>query len=74
MSKAQAEKIAKAKIKDKKINRLFHNKSLTEQDSLLLNYIYEEKQSINTNYGIFFSGFVSFGLNSLCFRGSTKIM
>jgi len=30
MSKAQAEKIAKAKIKDKKINRLFHNKSLSE--------------------------------------------
>lgn len=43
MSKIQAEKIAKANVKDKKINRLFHNKAVTEQDEAVLNYIFEEK-------------------------------
>lgn len=43
MSKVQAEKLAKANVKDKKINRLFHNKAVSEEDEMVLNYIFEEK-------------------------------
>ncbi|KAL4452984.1 hypothetical protein ABPG73_000910 [Tetrahymena malaccensis] len=74
MSKVQAEKIAKANIKDKKINRLFHNKAVSEQDELILNYIYEEKQSINTYYGFLFSGMATLLANSMLFRQNTRIM
>ena len=42
-AKVQKDKIIKLNTKDKKLTRLFHNKKLTEKDSIVINYIYEEK-------------------------------
>ena len=42
-SKVQKDKIMKLSTPEKKLTRLFHNKLLNNKDTILINYIYEEK-------------------------------
>ncbi|KRX04575.1 hypothetical protein PPERSA_04390 [Pseudocohnilembus persalinus] len=66
--KSQKDKILKLGVKDKKLTRLFHNKQLTEQDSALINYIYEEKQSLSFTYGVMANMIFSIGTNFALFK------
>ena len=48
--RAQREQMKKLGIKDRKLARLFFNKSTTPSDLQFLNYTYEERQHLNFFY------------------------
>ena len=68
MSRQQKEKFLKFSLKDKKMTRLFHNKRVSQDDSVFLNYIYEERQNLTFFYAVGCSGFTSLTTNYLLFK------
>lgn len=66
--KAQREQMKKLNVKDRKLSRLLFYKRLTDDDSYLINYLYEEKQNLNFYYGICFPGFIAMSANFTFFR------
>lgn len=53
--KAQADKVLKLNVNDKKLARLLNFQDLSQRDTLFLNYVYEEKQELYFKYGILFT-------------------
>lgn len=49
-SKSQKEKILGLSIRDKKLSRLFFCSDLNERDTLFLNNLYEERNSLHFRY------------------------
>jgi len=68
MSRQQKEKFLKFSLKDKKMTRLFHNKRVSQSDSVFLNYIYEERQNLSFFYAVGCSGFASLVANYFLFK------
>jgi predicted alpha/beta-fold hydrolase len=68
MSRSQKEKLSKLHFKDKKLNRLLHNKNVSDADMVLLNFAYEEKINLNFFYAIGASLFTSVLTNWVLFR------
>ena len=69
-AKVQKDRIIKLNVKDKKLTRLFHNKKLTSRDNALVNYIYEEKQSLTFNYAVMGNAFFGIFTNFALFRSN----
>lgn len=57
----------------KKLLRLFNKCDLSQEDSYFLNYIYEEKNSLNFYYGIAFNSLSAVVMNRVLFKDSHKI-
>eukprot|EP01016_Furgasonia_blochmanni_P036090 TRINITY_DN4072_c0_g1_i3.p2 TRINITY_DN4072_c0_g1~~TRINITY_DN4072_c0_g1_i3.p2 ORF type:complete len:136 (+),score=13.52 TRINITY_DN4072_c0_g1_i3:155-562(+) len=68
MSKLQQERLSKLSVSDKKLNRLFNNKKVSQKDVIFLNVAYEERLHHNFYYSIVFPGFCSLLSNYLLFR------
>ena len=51
----QRDKILKLNAKDKKLARLFQYSDLSDSDILFLNYVYEERQSLQFRYAVVYS-------------------
>lgn len=71
MSKQQKEKYLKFPLKDKKLARLFHNKHVSPDDQVFVNYIYEERQNFQFFYGLGWNLMATIGINHSLFRNNS---
>jgi hypothetical protein len=67
-TRARREQNKKVGFKEKKFGRLLFCKDLAEEDEKFLNYLNEERQSLNFFYGIGGAAFAGFGFNYAFFR------
>lgn len=67
-TRARREQNKKVGFKEKKFGRLLFCKDLTDDDERILNYLNEERQSLNFFYGIGGAAFAGFGFNYMFFR------
>lgn len=72
-SRAQKERIGRLNLLDKKLTRLFHVKSMSQNDAFVINYAYEEKQNMNYTYGLGLNGILCITTNFLFFRSNRKL-
>ena len=72
-SRAQKERIGRLNLLDKKLTRLFHVKSMTQNDAFVINYAYEEKQNLNFWYGLGLNGALVITANYLLFKNNRKL-
>lgn len=71
MSKHQKEKYLKFPLKDKKLARLFHNKRVSPDDQVFINYIYEERQNFQFFYAFGWNLLAAIGINHSLFRNNS---
>jgi hypothetical protein len=73
-SKSQKEKILGLSIKDKKLSRLFFCSDLNERDSLFLNNVYEERNSLHFRYCFMFPLFTAIVCKWGLFRSTSTLV
>jgi hypothetical protein len=66
--RARREQLKKVGFKDKKLSRLLYCRDLTRDDEYTINYLNEERQSLNFFYGIGSAGLGTLGFNFAFFR------
>ena len=66
--KEQRDKILKLSAKDKKLARLFNYADISDRDVIFLNYVYEEKQSLQFRYGVIYSAVAALLARTLLFK------
>lgn len=74
MSRQQKEKFLKFSLADKKMTRLFHNKHVSQTDSVFLNYLYEERQNLTFFYAVGFNGFTALTANHFLFKSNSSFL
>ncbi|CAK85724.1 unnamed protein product (macronuclear) [Paramecium tetraurelia] len=74
MSRVQKDRLLKLGLKEKKLIRLLYHKDLSEEDTIFLNTIYEEKQYLHFTYALALPCMISLSTNYALFRQNSKWM